>query len=262
MYFFINYYISNYKILQFKLFGNRAGNNYFLLFVFLISIPIYVIICRNKFRYSPLLLSVIFLTIFVSIFLICIFPTINQKVGSSNFDLEEYIENNVKCAVYITDLEWLPWGSEYIYKRQIIPYMINNGSKNIDKPLQINIDCSSNNKFIFEAPDDNLNISYFSGSVKPWVFGDDYSVGIRWNDSYAGSPLPKKSSRWAVINCYSDEWLICNEFDYLDITIIMDDEYDLKITKMPCYADLPSGHLKEWIIAEVLEDIEYYSQFD
>lgn len=171
--------------------------------------------------------------------------------------LETYIENNIKSAFYIRNHK-IAWDSEYEYTFQIISYIINNGSKNIDKPLQLSIDCSSNKRFILEKPDGNLNISYFSESVKPWVFGSTHSLSVRWNDSYAGSPLPKKSVRWVILNCYTDDYLYCYEFDYLDIAVTIEDEFDIETIKMPCFEELPSGHPKDCKIDDILQDIDMY----
>lgn len=184
----------------------------------------------------------------------------NDGILKTNEDFNMYIENNVECAVYVVDVAW-----EYnhklgdiIHEHKLAIYIINNGSKNIDKPLQINIDCSLNKKFTIAKPEGNLNLSYFHNTIKPWVFGNNYSVNIRWNDSYAGSTLEKNSHRWAIINCYTPDLLYCDEFDILDFTVLIDDEFNVKITKIPCYVETPSGNPKYWDVSIILKDINMH----
>lgn len=204
------------------------------------------------------MLFVALLTICVPIFLTYTLPIVNNF--NSEINTENYIKNNVKCAVFLIDFNWKynPEPVNFIYKHKLVIYIINNGSKNIDSPLQLNIDCSQNQKFNIAKPEGNLNLSYFQNTIKPWIFGDDYSVSIRWNNSYAGSPLPKKSSRWAIINCYSNDYLYCNEFDILNFTVTINDEFDVKITEFSCNFKSPSGHPKDWNISEIIQDIEWY----
>lgn len=170
--------------------------------------------------------------------------------------LNTYIENNVKCAVYIGS-----WGSEwnsYRYKHQIIIYILNNGTENIHKSLQININCYSGKQFSIVKPEDNLNLSYFFDAIKPWIFGDDYSVGIRWNESYVGSTLAKNNSRWAIIYCYTEDLLYGEEYQILYFSVSIDDRYDIDVIKMPIFVDPPEENPRDWDITEILEDIERY----
>jgi len=129
-----------------------------LIFSFIISIPLYIVICRNGFNWNPIIFSIAFATLLSGAFMPSIINMIDEQ------KLNETFEENVKCAIYIDNhkIEWNSKYTPYKYKFQIIPFIINNGNKNIDKDLQITIDCSANEKFIFESPDGNMNISYFS----------------------------------------------------------------------------------------------------
>jgi len=182
----------------------------------------------------------------------------NGDILKTSEDFETYIENNVKCAVYF---KWqnTEWSNHKIigYNHRATVYILNNGTKNLDKDLSIQITTSDSN-VILKKPTDENTVSYLMDSFKPWIFGNNLSVSIIWNESIPSTTLEKKGSRSAIVNFLYDETITEDEtYEIVNVSVKIDDLYDVNVHRIHWYIDLPSGNPKIWNIKDILYDINW-----
>ena len=266
----------------------------FLIFTFLISMPIYLVFYRKNFHIKILILCASLLAICTPIFLAYTLPVITNNLDSDIIDntddkiiddidisdtentnqnttedtnnndtiseptLEEYIGENIKGVIY-SEYAGINWGTRMIMEKFII-YIFNKGDKNIDEDLQLSISFSLNYSCLLSKPDDIYNMSFTSNTTKPWVFGENKITYVRWNKSLPITTLPSNGNKWAIIYLNSPD-LGGGFFDYrqsITYSAIINDIYPIDVNKMPIFVKPPSGNPKDWDIAEVLSDIEHY----
>jgi len=224
--------------------------NTFLWVVGWISLIIYLIKYKRE-GWLPLIFTMIpvFATAFMTISAIIFVPLLfNQNNDNSIF--EDCIAENVYGVVY-SDISF--------DETKIILFVFNNGSEPINEDLQFYIEINSD-KYEFLKPNDEQTLSYKGEETKPWVTGDKNYVRIVWNQSLPDITLQQKDRRWAVFYLEQIEFDL-NVYDVVESKIckvVLDGQYNLNVTTIPFYSDMPQGNPKDWDINKVIQDIEFY----
>lgn len=71
-----------------------------------------------------------------------------------------------------------------------------------------------------------------------------------WPECFAH--YKKKDFRWVIIDCYCDDFVFCDEYQYINVNVIFDDEYEVKVSEIPSYVGIPEKPPKNWSLSEIV----------
>lgn len=247
-YFLINYLLNEYY--------SSSPLKIFIIVLFFVSLlfSLYFFEKEELKWFLPVVVFILAFSFTISFF---VEPLDTETIDNKYNSLESYIEDNIKGVVYNDFRNTTSYGEEHRYR--FIFYILNNGSTPIDDNLQMNVDCSHYENFIIEKPNSKSDVSYFSGIIKPWVFGDNSNIVIRWNGSGIEPPLKVNGSRWAIIHFIGDVFLLQDEkFDKFGFSSYIDNVYNIDIVRFPLFVEPPSGNPEYWDVSLILEDIDMF----
>jgi hypothetical protein len=171
-------------------------------------------------------------------------------VLSPEEQFKQYINNNVKGAMYITDNK-----SGY---EKVILLVINNGSENYDKDLSFHL-AFPNENYNVSKPESEENLSYYTEQRKPWVFGKINDTTVIWNGTLPSTTTLSKNGgkKWAIFYIEWNTSDIDEKFSFPMVnSIIIEDIYGVDVVWIK--ENPPDGNPRDWSTNNVLQNITKY----